>query len=120
MAFFIECFCAKESHEKHGINPFLHSSYRHFSAPVRSGNPQPQPPNNRLFQCDTQPYCQVNGPTGYIDISLGNSTKIIIERSGRALWNDFLSTLGEHGHKRGDFGTSVAMARSFRRAAIWI
>ena len=106
-------------HQK-GFNRFFHSSYRHFPDFFRTGNPQPQPPTNRSFQCDTQPYGQVDGPTGHRGISLGHGAKIFIERSGRDLRNDFPSTLGKHGHKRGDYGTSVAMAKSFRRAANWL
>jgi hypothetical protein len=32
----------------------------------------------------------------------------------------FRSGFGKHGHKRGDYGTPVAMAKSFRRAANWL
>ena len=48
----------KKSHDEHGFNRFLHSSYRHSPDFFRTGNPQPQPPASRSFQCDSQPYAK--------------------------------------------------------------
>ncbi len=80
------------SHEEHDFNRFLHGSDRHFPAPVRAGNPQPQSPASRLFQSSFEPHDHVDCPTDHRGVSMGHDAKVSAEGSGLDLRSVFPST----------------------------
>ena len=76
----------KKPYDEHSFNRFFHGSDRHLPDPVCAGDPQPQPPKSRSFQCNFESHGYVDGSTARGIVSLGYDAKVSIKGPRFDLW----------------------------------